>query len=77
MPPLSAKNLMSSPAVTDLGLGDMLRQQLDATLEERRKKLLQQQQGATSGFGATGVATSMQSALSPASTMLFGGISKG
>lgn len=41
---ISAKNQMISAAASDLGLGDMLKQQLDDTMEERRKKLLRQAQ---------------------------------
>lgn len=38
----SAKNMMISPAVSDLGLGDQLVQSLQDEDEERKKKLLQQ-----------------------------------
>ncbi len=48
----SAKNLSLSPAASDLGLGDQLKQQLDDEEEQRKKKLLQQASGMSSlGLG--------------------------
>ena len=41
MPPMNQKNYAMNPAVSDLGLGDQLSQQLDDQEEERKKKLLQ------------------------------------
>lgn len=43
MPMLSVKNMMLSPAATDLGLGDSLAQQVAETEAERKKRLLAQQ----------------------------------
>jgi len=60
--PLSSKNLALSPAAQDLGLGDMLKVQLDDADMERKKKLLM----GTQGFG-------LGQALSPATMQLFGG----
>ena len=60
--PYSDKNKALSPAAQDLGLGDMLKQQMDDMNDERKKKLLQGQQGY--GLGQ---------ALSPATLSLFGG----
>jgi hypothetical protein len=55
-----AKNMMLSPAVQDLGLGDALKQQLDdAEMERRKKMLLQAQQ--------------MNQGLNPATQSLFAG----
>lgn len=63
MPPMNAKNFGLSPAANDLGLGDMLKTQLDdATEEERRKRT---QAGQMAG-------KSSQTALSPATLGLFG-----
>jgi hypothetical protein len=45
----SAKNFMLSPAATDLGLGDSLKDQLDAEEIERRKKLGQQAENVNKG----------------------------
>lgn len=62
MPPTSAKNAMLSPAATDLGMGDMLQQQVqDETEEQRRRRLLNQQ---------------MQSAVNPAVMSIFGSAGK-
>lgn len=41
----STKNLSVSPGVSDLGYGDMLKQQVDDADEERKKKLLQSRAG--------------------------------
>ena len=41
-PGQSAKNFGMSPASTDLGLGDAIKQQLDDQEEERKRQLLQQ-----------------------------------
>lgn len=57
----SAKNMMLSPAATDLGLGAQLQQQVADTVEERRKKLLKQ--AGVLEFGA---------AMSPAAQSLLG-----
>lgn len=46
---ISAKNFMLSPAATDLGLGDSLKDQLDAAEIERRKKLAQQANSVNQG----------------------------
>lgn len=46
---LSSKNMMLSPAATDLGLGDQLKSQLEAQEEERKKKLMQRQAGLNPG----------------------------
>ena len=46
----SAKNISLSPAASDLGLGDQLKQQLDDEEEARKKKMLQQASGLT-GLG--------------------------
>lgn len=40
MPPTSGKNLALSQSGMDLGLGDMVKQQLEDQEEERKKKLL-------------------------------------
>lgn len=48
---MAAKNFQLSPAGQDLGLGDQLKQQLDAQEIERKKKLLQQAQN-VQGLGA-------------------------
>lgn len=40
VPGTSAKNLMLSPAASDLGLGDQLNQQLEDDLEKRKKDAL-------------------------------------
>jgi hypothetical protein len=60
----SATNLSLSPAAHDLGLGDMVRQQLQDDLDERKKKLL-------ASKGAPGGNT--QQALNPATLSLFAG----
>lgn len=62
------KTVATSPAVTDLGMGDMLKMQLDSELEQRKKKLLQ----ASQGTGATGAMGGLGNQ-SPATMMLFGG----
>lgn len=51
MPVTSAKNTPLGPAAQDLGLGDMLNQQLQDQEEERKKKLLAQAQQASRGLG--------------------------
>lgn len=56
-PNQSAKNLMLSPAASDLGLGDQLNQQLESELEKRKKDALKQGQ---------------MNLLSPATLSLFG-----
>ena len=38
----SAKNMMLTPAATDLGYGDAFRQQVDEELDQKKKKLTQQ-----------------------------------
>lgn len=44
--PMPAIKPIGSPAATDLGLGDMLGQQVNADTEElRKKRMLQQQMG--------------------------------
>lgn len=58
---LASKNPLS-PAATDLGLGDMLRPQLEDETEEQRRKRM-----AAAGGGGD--------ALSPAASLLFGGLS--
>ena len=40
MATMNQKNIALSPAVSDLGLGDRLRQQMSDEDEERKKKLL-------------------------------------
>lgn len=54
MPPANPKNLGISAAATDLGMGDMLGQQVQSETEDARKKRLaaMQQQGMTGGFAA-------------------------
>jgi hypothetical protein len=47
--PQSAKNAMLSPAATDLGMGDALKQQLQDELDERKKQ--QNPANAASGLG--------------------------
>lgn len=54
---MSAKNTMLSPAAADLGLGDALRQQVEDTIDERKKKLLRQAQIAQGPMASIGPAT--------------------
>lgn len=56
---INPKNIALSPAASDLGLGDMLKVQLDNAVEEERKKRL----------GPTNL---MGQALSPAALSIFG-----
>jgi len=58
---MNAKNLGLSPAVADLGLGDMLRTQLDDETEEQRRRRLQAQQAqkALTGAGMGGAAQAL------------------
>lgn len=51
---VSAKNLMLSPAATDLGMGDQLKQQVEDTVESRRKKTLKQVGVTDMGMSAAG-----------------------
>lgn len=55
MPPIAAKNFLGSSAATDLGLGDQLVQQLQDTLDERKKKqqLMNDPINAAAGGGTT------------------------
>lgn len=53
------KNYSLSPAASDLGLGDLVKQQLQDDEEERKKKLLASQRG---------------QALGPATQSLMGGM---
>lgn len=65
----SAKNALSSPALSDLGLGDQVAQQLQDQLAERQKKALTAAGGNTSGM------TDQQArimGMSPSVQMLFG-----
>lgn len=64
---LSAKNLMMSPAASDLGLGDMLGQQLSDQEAERKKKLLGLNNAQTNRYGDAMLN-------SPASMDLLGGM---
>lgn len=60
---MNQKNYAMNPAVSDLGLGDQLSQQLDDQEEERKKKLLQASgKGQTLG-GLLGQPTSAVNAL--------------
>lgn len=61
--PLPAKTSGLSPAVADLGLGDMLGQQVAGETDEARKKRMQQMQD-RAAMGPAG---------SPATMALFGG----
>jgi hypothetical protein len=63
---MAAANGGLSPAATDLGLGDLLSQQVQDETEEQRKKRMQQMQQ-QSGVGG-GMASS------PANLALFGGL---
>jgi hypothetical protein len=54
----SSKNFALSPAGTDLGLGDQVKQQLEDSEDERKKKLMQQ--------------AKQSSATGPATMQLFG-----
>lgn len=60
----SAKNFGLSPAATDLGLGDMVRQQVEDAEVERKKKLLRDQNGTAGAYGSD--------ILGPASLALLG-----
>lgn len=60
---MALPNYSMSPAATDLGLGDMLREQVSEETEEQRKKRMQQQQSPMGGMNQ-----------SPASLALFGGL---
>ena len=60
--PLAAKNMPSAAA--DLGLGDMLTQQLQDQEEERKKKIRQRLGQSPSAFG--------DNTLGPATMALFG-----
>jgi hypothetical protein len=60
MPPVSAKNAMMQGAAADLGLGDMLRTQLDDETEEMKRRRL-------AGAAQAG------NSLAPATNLLFGG----
>lgn len=60
---MSRKNLSLSPAVQDIGLGDMVKQQLDDEDEERKKKLL--------------AMNSRNSLFGPATQSLMGGLLNG
>lgn len=55
--PNNAKNFALSPAASDLGLGDMIAQQLQDEEDERRKKSIE---------------AAKQSQLGPATMALFG-----
>lgn len=59
MPVTSNKNLALGPAAQDLGLGDMLQQQLADQEAERKKKALQgaMAQGKGLGNGMNGMAS--------------------
>jgi len=46
-----AKNFALTPAASDLGLGDLVKQQLEDDEEERKKKLLAASKRANSPFG--------------------------
>lgn len=61
---VNPKNLSLSPAAQELGMGDMVRQQLQDSLDERKKKLLASK-GAPGG--------NSPSALNPATLSLFSG----
>lgn len=63
MPRSPQMNMGLTPAVADLGLGDMLGQQVQDETEEMRKKRMQEMQQ-RSMMGSTG---------SPATLALFGG----
>lgn len=59
MPPIAQKNLLGSPAATDLGLGDQLTQQLQDQLAEKRKQAqlnnpINAAAGGASGLGLIG-----------------------
>lgn len=56
---VSSKNSMLSPAASDLGLGDMVRQQLDDDEEERRKKVMRAQAGSGGGMFGSAAASSI------------------
>ncbi len=60
MPNALSKNFSMSPAAQDLGLGDMVKQQLEDEDNLRKKKLTQGQSNLGSNFG-------------PATMSLFGG----
>lgn len=65
--PLPMKSAGLSPAVADLGLGDLLGQQVkDETDEERKKRMKEMQDRQMSGPGG-----------SPATQALFGGLGGG
>lgn len=53
---LSAKNPIMSAAVSDLGLGDALEQQVDDATAEKKKKLLKMAQGVQADTGGLGLA---------------------
>lgn len=70
MPTPGAKNFSLTPAAKDLGLGDMVQMQLDDDLEERKKKLLQAQQGG--GVGASLMSGMGSMNMGGAASALFG-----
>jgi hypothetical protein len=49
----STKNIMLTPAVLDLGLGDQLKAQVDEQEDERRKKMQKLANQTTLGAAAT------------------------
>jgi hypothetical protein len=71
----SAKNFALSPAASDLGLGDMISQQLQDDLAMRKKKLLKQTASQSLLQTALTPGTMGGDALQnlPASSMLFAG----
>lgn len=71
MSPLaSPREALASPALSDLGLGDQVKQQLEDQLAQQKKKNIMA--AGTANMGATPPAGTQNSAFSPAVQMLFG-----
>lgn len=71
--PQSSVNAIQSPALSDLGLGDQVKQQLQDQLDEqKKKKLMSPGTNDQPGMGAALASGTQTSAFSPAVSMLFG-----
>lgn len=67
------KNVVVSQALSDLGLGDQVKQQLQDQLDNQKKKNVQAAGSTTMNMGATNGAQTMTSQfLSPAVSDIFG-----